>query len=88
MTDIKWKIIFIENWDNNFKNFDKIIRNYILKKIDQMENDLKPRRLHNSRYCIEEIGQYRIAYIIDEINKTKTIYFIGNHKQYERWYKQ
>ena len=70
-----------------FKDFDKGIKDQILKKIDQMENDLKPRGFHNSRYCIEEVGQYRIAYILDEMAKTKTIYFIGKHKQYEKWYK-
>ena len=49
-----------------------------------MENDLTPRGLHQSKYLVEEVGQYRIAYILDTQNKTKNIYFIGDHKQYEK----
>jgi len=51
-----------------------------------MENNLKPRRLHNSIYCVEEVGQYRIGYILRKIEKIKEIHFIGDHKQYKKWY--
>lgn len=87
MTLNEWEIKYYPGWDKHFKKFDSNIQITILKKIKQMKQDLKPRRLHRSNYLVEEIGQYRIAYIIDEINLIKKIHFIGNHKQYEKWYR-
>jgi hypothetical protein len=46
------------------------------------------RRLHQSKFCVEEVGQYRICFVVEEETKTKSIHFIGNHKQYEKWYKE
>jgi len=52
-----------------------------------MKQESKPRRLHRSNYLVEEVGQYRIDYILDNKNLIKKIHFIGNHKQYEKWFK-
>ncbi|NCU33358.1 MAG: hypothetical protein EOM23_10635 [Candidatus Moranbacteria bacterium] len=62
----KYEIYFSENVGKYYNKFDNQTKNKIKKKIEQMENDLKPRRLHNSIYCVEEIGQYRIGYILRE----------------------
>ena len=83
----KWKIVYFASWDKYFKKFDTNTKSNILKKIQKMKLDLKPRRLHRSKYCVEEVGQYRIAYILDRANFIKKIHFIGNHKQYENWFK-
>lgn len=84
-----WKIEYLPGWDEFFKKFDKPIREQILKKFDQMEQPLSARSLHSSnRVQIEEVGQCRIAFIQDEKIRTKIIYFVGNHKQYENWYKK
>lgn len=83
----KWTIKFKPNWDENFSSFDNETKRRILKKINQMEQPLKARGLHSSRVKVEEVGQYRIAYIEDEKEKTKIIHFVGDHKQYEKWYK-
>lgn len=37
-------------------------------------------------YFVAEIGQYRI--IFKEQENSRDIYFVGNHKQYEEWYKE
>jgi len=42
----------------------------------------------NARFFVDEIGQQRIVYrVFDETNAVR-FYFVGNHKDYERWYRQ
>tara|TARA_Y100000310_G_C20703003_1_gene831828 strand:- start:467 stop:772 length:306 start_codon:yes stop_codon:yes gene_type:complete len=83
-----WKVLLKPGWDVHFKKFDKPTRERIMKKLDQMEKPAKPRGLRSSNYLVEEVGQYRIAYEADEQAHTKSVHFIGNHKQYEKWYGQ
>lgn len=82
-----WRLAFKPNWDFHFRKFDKSVQQIILKKFEKMKEPLLGRGLTASRYQIEEIGQYRIAFIQDEEAKTKKIHFVGDHKQYEKWYK-
>jgi mRNA-degrading endonuclease RelE of RelBE toxin-antitoxin system len=84
----EWNIEQIPGWDKYFRKFDKGIQHQILKKISQLMTTSNHRRLHQSKFCVEEVGQYRICFIITEETKTKYIHFIGNHKQYEKWYKE
>ncbi len=81
-----WVLEFREGWDLHFKDFDKSIRIRIIKKFEQMKSPIVGRGLRSSRYLVEEIGGYRIAYILDELSNSKKIHFVGNHKQYERWF--
>ncbi len=82
-----WRIEFKKGWDAHFEKFDDETKKRILKKLEQMKQPLSARNLHSLRYRVEEMGQYRIAFVQDEQTRTKIIYFIGNHKQYEKWYK-
>lgn len=82
-----WKLKFNAGWDRHFKKFDNATQKRIMKKFDQMKQPLESRGLHSSRYHVEEVGQYRIAFIQDEETRVKNIYFVGSHKQYEKWYK-
>lgn len=82
-----WKVKFEPGWDNYFKKFDKSVQQQILKKFEKMKNPLIARGLHSSRCQVEEVGQYRIAFIQEEETMTKYVHFVGNHKQYEKWYK-
>ncbi|MDO8428233.1 MAG: hypothetical protein Q7S92_03400 [Candidatus Diapherotrites archaeon] len=84
----KWRVVFKPDWDLHFKDFDKSIQEHVLKKIEKMEQSLQARGLHSLRFQIEEVGQYRIAFIQDEKTHTKYIHFVGNHKQYEKWYRE
>jgi hypothetical protein len=34
---------------------------------------------------VEEVGQYRICYKSFEDRKVRRFYFVGDHKEYERW---
>ena len=42
--------------------------------------------LHGLTAFVEESGQYRIIYTCRE--QQKTILFIGDHKNYEKWFKK
>ena len=84
---IPYALDFKPGWDRHFKGFDKGVQQQILKKFEQMKQPLQSRGLHSLRYQVEEVGQHRIAFEVDERARTKSIYFIGNHKQYEKWYK-
>lgn len=84
---LPWKLKFKPGWDKHLKKFDKPIQEKILKKLEKMKQPLKSRGLRSSKYRGEEIGQYRIAFIQDKKTRTKKIHFVGNHKQYEKWYK-
>ncbi|MFA4983204.1 MAG: type II toxin-antitoxin system RelE/ParE family toxin [Candidatus Micrarchaeia archaeon] len=70
-----------------------------LNKLDKAERERVKKRL--SALCtlrpartlkkhpdvwVLEIGDYRALYLIDEAKKTRTVFFIGNHKEYEKRY--
>ena len=80
-----WNLRFIPGWDVHFCKFDRPTQNRVLKKIGQLKQLLLSRGLHSSRYK-EEVGQYRVVIKIDESTRTRLVEFIGNHKQYEKWY--
>ena len=82
-----WKLRFIPGWDRHFSKFDNSAKTAILKKLEQLKQPLLSRGLHSSKYKVEEAGQYRIALKIDEAAGEKIVEFVGNHKQYEKWYK-
>ncbi len=82
----KFEVKFKEGWDENFSKFDKSIRNKIKKKFIQMKQPLLARGLKQSKFLVEEVGQYRIAFYQE--GNVKEIHFVGSHKQYEKWYKK
>jgi hypothetical protein len=83
-----WRLEFKPGWDVRFARFDRAVQRRILRTFDQMEQARVARGLHGSRFHLEEAGQYRIAFIEDEQTRTKRIHFVGDHKQYERWYRR
>lgn len=82
-----WKLAFKKGWDRHFKKFDKAAQQRILKKFEHMKQPLQPRGLKALRVVVEEAGQYRIAFYQNEEQHQKEIHFVGNHKQYEKWYR-
>ena len=81
-----FRIDFRPGWDRHFKDFDKTLQQRIIAKFKQMKQPLPARGLHTTRYKVEEVGGYRIAFIQDDENRVKHVHFAGNHKQYEKWY--
>lgn len=82
-----WRLAFKTGWDVHFLQFDKTIQQRILNKLQQMKQPLAGRGLHGNRFLVEETGQCRIVYEEDSATRTKRIHFVGNHKQYEEWYR-
>ena len=76
------------DWDIYYSKMDLSIQKRIWKKIQKQKEETKTRHLrHGIEFYVVEMGQYRIALKINDKEKVKTIWFIGNHKQYETWYK-
>jgi len=82
-----WAVEYHSGWDIYFSKFDSETKRRILAKIAHMKQPLFARGLCKSKYCVEEVGQYRIAFIQNEVLHIKEIHFVGTHKQYEKWYK-
>ncbi|MBI4214766.1 hypothetical protein HY546_02115 [archaeon] len=83
-----WKLNLISGWDKNFVKFDWQVQQQILKKLNQMKQPLASRGLHSSQLHVEEVGQYRIVFRPDDGTKIKNVYFVGDHKQYEKWLRE
>lgn len=83
-----WELVFKKGWNRHFDKFDNSTQQRILKKFEQMKQPLQARGLQASRAVVEEAGQYRIAFFQNEETSQKEIHFVGNHKQYEKWYKE
>ena len=80
-------IHFQEDAERNLLMLDASTRERILKRIDRMRNEPPGRHMkHGLPYFVEEAGQYRIVYELE--GNLKNIYFVGDHKSYERWYKK
>jgi mRNA-degrading endonuclease RelE of RelBE toxin-antitoxin system len=83
-----YRVGFEEGWDENYSRMDNQVRLRIANKLLELKEERTFRRLRNLSYSIIEIGQYRVAFEEDSANKIRTVIFIGDHKEYERWYSQ
>ncbi|MBN1941619.1 MAG: hypothetical protein JW772_05570 [Candidatus Diapherotrites archaeon] len=84
-----YKLDFKPGWDIYFSKMDKKTQGQIWKKIQKQKTETKSRHMRfGLEFYVLEIGQYRVALKLKEKEKLKTVWFAGNHKQYERWYKR
>ena len=82
----KYAIQFHPEWDKYFHKLDNAMKQRVMKKILQLQEDLPARHLKRGLpIYVSEIGQYRMAYSIDEAKGIKVLYFVGDHKEYEKW---
>ena len=79
---------FDQDWSKYFQPLDKSIKERIAKKVGKILGSPTKRHLKKSLFFVDEIGQYRIIYRIFEENNKVRFYFVGTHKEYEKWYKQ
>ena len=80
------EVVFHEKWDRHFSKLDKSMKKRVMKKILQLQYGVPARHLKKGLpFYVSEIGQYRLCYSIDEKKKTKIIFFVGKHKEYEKW---
>ena len=81
-----FELHYADGWDIFYSKMDSSEKERIWKKIQQLKTLEKARHLKKGLpYFVVETGQYRVAF--KEEAKKRTIYFAGNHKQYEKWYK-
>ena len=79
---------FHEDAKKQLLELDFSIRQRLIKRIARMREEPYGRHLkHGLPYFVEEADQYRIVYTCDEKKKEKIIYFVGLHKDYEKWCK-
>jgi mRNA-degrading endonuclease RelE of RelBE toxin-antitoxin system len=83
----EYEILFDPDWDEYFKKLDRSVQIKIAKIINKLEGDIPARHMkHGLPYYVIELGQYRICFKIDKENMIKILYFVGNHRDYEKWY--
>ncbi len=68
---------------------DNSIKEQAAKKISKILEFPEKRHLKKgAKFFVDEIGQHRILYRVFEENDEVRFYFVGKHKEYEKWYKQ
>jgi len=89
MPNDEWKVVLEESALGQINCLDKPIRERIKKKLETMRLISPTRTLkRHAETWVQDVGGYRIMYLADFKSKTKTIVFIGDHKEYERKYMQ
>lgn len=79
---------FNPGWDVYFSKMDKTEQRAIWKKIQKQKDETKTRHMRfGLEFYVIQAGQNRVVLKINEEEKTKAVWFVGNHKQYEKWYK-
>ena len=83
-----YAIVLDEEARKLFLALDKSVREIIAKKLVQLEReDLQSRHLKvGVPVFVEETGQYRIAFKKREQEKQKLVVFVGDRKDYVKWY--
>ncbi len=80
---------FDEDWPKYFGRLEKEAKERIAKKISKILVFPKKRHLgQKARFFVDEAGQHRIIYRVFDESKEVRFYFVGNHKEYEKWYQQ
>lgn len=83
-----YKAEFDEEWLRYFQRLDNEMKKRTARKIGKILAHPQKRHLRKVDFFVSEIGQYRIIYRIFEANNRVRFYFVGTHKEYEKWYKQ
>ncbi len=84
---MNYSVGFQEDAKKQLLVMDFSIREMLIKRIARMQDEPSGRHLKSGLpYFVERAGQYRIVYTCDEKKKEKIIYFVGDHKEYEKWY--
>ena len=78
-----YELDYKEDWDKYFKKMNKEMQTKIWKKIQKLKELESARHLKlGLPFFVVETNQYRITF--KQIEGVRTIWFVGNHKQYEK----
>ncbi len=82
-----FQIDFAEEWYKYWKKVPKNLNTLLLNRLKNLKEERTFRHLKlGLPYFVMEIDQYRVCFI--EENQLRTLVFIGDHKEYEKWYSQ
>ena len=82
---MSFKVTLHEDAAKQLEKLDKSIREQLIKRFARMRGEPPGRHLkHGLDFFVENAGQYRIVYRIEE--NEKKVYFVGDHKNYEKWF--
>ena len=80
---------FDEDWIGFFQKLDGTMKERVAGKIGKiLEHPQKRHLKKGARFFVGEAGQNRIVYRVFEDSMEVRFYFVGNHKQYKKWYRQ
>ncbi len=83
---MEFEIKYIQGWDVYFAKFDNSIKIRILKALERLKFKSTTKHLeYELPFFVEEVGKYRIAFKHDSASNVKEVYFVGDHKQYDKW---
>ncbi|MBU2100294.1 type II toxin-antitoxin system RelE/ParE family toxin [Candidatus Micrarchaeota archaeon] len=83
-----YKATFHKDWPDYFDKLENTVKEHVSKKIQKILEHPKKRHLGGgAKYFVDEIGQHRILYMVFEEKQEVRFFFVGNHKEYEKWYK-
>lgn len=88
---MKYFVVLERSAANQLNKIDKSVKLKILKKIKKLEEKNSSRHLKKGfPFFVAEVGQHRICFEVREKCKPmkKIIHFVGNHKEYEKWYSE
>lgn len=79
---------FDEDWSKYYKKVPPDIQKRFKKRLKKYETfpTVSFRHAkHGVEFFTDEIGQYRVCFASDENSKIRRFYFIGDHKEYEKF---
>ncbi|MFH1224714.1 MAG: type II toxin-antitoxin system RelE/ParE family toxin [Candidatus Diapherotrites archaeon] len=83
-----YRATYDEDWQKYFNCLDNATKERAAKKIKKILGF--PKKGHpglRARFFVDEIGRHRIIYRVFGEHEEVKFYFVGNHKEYEKWYK-
>ncbi|MFA6328457.1 MAG: hypothetical protein WCY41_03355 [Candidatus Micrarchaeia archaeon] len=83
-----WKLEFAKEWNYWYEKLDNSVIEIVGKRLARIEeNDREYGHLGKGLpfFKDEFHDQFRICFHEDRKSKTRTLHFVGDHKQYERW---
>jgi hypothetical protein len=83
-----FSIEFHSYWEKYFAVLSEELKIRVIKKIHFLSEYPKSQRhlKFGIPFYVSELGQYRITYKIFESEHKIMFYFVGDHKEYEKWY--
>lgn len=79
---------FEDDWKKYFRDIPPDIQKRFKKKLAKYESFPSfafRHEKHAVEYFVDEISQYRVLFTSNENSKVRRFYFIGDHKEYEKF---